>query len=149
MPVQLPDEHAFPGTGWAPKQDTVTSTDVSCLAATEPEQRVFKLGRTTGATWGSVNALKADINLEGDPETLLYTTWNIAPPPKQLQNLSQSGDSGSWVFDKDGNLCGILFAGSNPELGQGSGKSHGFVIPIDRVFADIEKVTGSKVSLPL
>ncbi|MCJ1250828.1 hypothetical protein MMC30_008056 [Trapelia coarctata] len=145
----IPEVEDFHGTGWTPDGKIVTITDVSCLTVTDPNHRVFKKGRTTGMTWGLVNAIKTDIHVQGDPEDVIYTAWDIVPPPRGSKNFSESGDSGSWVLDKDGSLCGMLCAGSNPELGQGLGKSHGFVIPIDRVFADIEHITGSKVSLPL
>lgn len=52
------------------------------------------------------------------------------------------------VFSKEGYLWGMVVGGSNPKLGQGLGKVHGIVVPIDRIFADIELITGSKASLP-
>ena len=95
-----------------------------------------------------MNAFRADGHFDGEPEDIVYSAWDIAPPPRGTKNFSESGDSGAWVFSKEGYLCGMVVGGPNPKLGQGLGKVHGIVVPIDRIFADIELITGSKASLP-
>lgn len=138
------DYLSFPlESGWQPK-DAVEKVDVSALVPSRPSQCVFKSGRTTGLTWGRVSVLRTDVLLENQ----IYTAVDIVPPQEQLHDFSQSGDSGSSVFDAEGSLCGLLFAGTDPIFAHGAGKAHGLVIPIDVVFADIEAFTGLKVELP-
>ena len=72
----------------------------------------------------------------------------MPPLGGDAHHFSSRGDSGSFVFDADGKLAGLLFAGSEPDFGQGADLSHGYVIPIGAVIDDIEAMTGGKVSLP-
>lgn len=153
---------------WTPKTYTIERVDTSCLQPPDPPQHVFKKGplsigrgtdewktsvqngRSTGSSWGAVNAINADIHIlgEGELQNMHYSAVDIVPSINPLHDFYEPGDAGSWVFSQDGSLCGMLFGGTNPMLGQGAGRSHGLVVPIDRVFADVEKMTGSKVSLP-
>lgn len=41
-----------------------------------------------------------------------------------------------------------FIAGTDPIFAHGVGKAHGFVIPMDVVFGDIEAFTGLTVKLP-
>jgi hypothetical protein len=75
-------------------------------------QRVFKVGRTTGMTVGTVCAVHV-------------TGWQMYPPilggsgaalfKDQIVTTAMAGfgDSGSLLFDEHGNVLGLLFAGSS------------------------------------
>lgn len=91
-----------------------------------------------------MNIIRTDVLLENQ----IYSVVDTVPPQGHLHDFSQSGDAGSTVFDAQGNLCGLLFAGTDPILAHGAGRAHGLVIPIDVVFDDIEAFTGLKVELP-
>lgn len=132
-----------PESGWQTK-DVVENVDVSALVPSEPSQCVFKSGRTIGLTWGRVNVIRTDVQLENQ----IYTAIDNVPPQGQLHAFSQSEDSGSSVFDAEGSLCALLFVVTNPMFAHGASKTHGLVIPIDIVFADIEPSTGLKVERP-
>jgi len=53
------------------------------------------------------------------------------------------GDSGSWILDNEGDLVGLLFAGTGAEY-----KSRSLVMPIETIIQDIEDQTGYTVRLP-
>lgn len=105
---------------------------------------VFKNGRTTGNTWGLANAIRSDVNLE----EVVYSVVDVYSPRSHPHDFCKHGDSGAIVLDRRGQLCGLLIGGTERDFGQGGDMEHGFVIPIDIVFEDIESVTGLKVSLP-
>ena len=65
--------------------------------------------------------IRTDVLLENE----IYTAVDIVPPPGHLHDFSQSGDSGSTIFDTKGDLCGLLFAGTDPIFAHGAGKAHG------------------------
>ena len=69
---------------------------------------VKKSGRTTGFTTGEVLAVNAvsDVNY-GAPGVAHFVDQIITTA------MSAGGDSGSVVFDEEGNAVGLLFAGSN------------------------------------
>lgn len=124
--------------------DAVEKVDVSALIPSECSQCVFKSGRTAGLTRGQVNVIRTDVL----PENQIYSAVDIVPPQGHLHDFSQSGDSGSTVFDAKRDLCGLLFAGTDPVFAHGAGKAHGLVIPMDVIFNDIESFTGLEVELP-
>lgn len=74
----------------------------------EIDMRVMKSGRTTGVTEGTIRAIDSTVNVNIDGEQKAVFTDQIVTSP-----LSQGGDSGSLVLDKDRNAVGLLFAGSN------------------------------------
>lgn len=85
-------------------------------AELEPEDEVFKVGRTTGLTRGRVFAVEVDqliVNM-GEPHAPLRARFDA-----QFQiysdngHFSRGGDSGSLIVDTEGNVAGLLFAGSD------------------------------------
>lgn len=96
----------------------------------------LKKGRTTGLTQGTANILDPYVNIEGRT----VTAWHVIGKYNSL--FCEDGDSGGWVIDDFGRLVGLLF--SCPVA---SYSGDGFVIPIREVVADIEDLTGGKVSL--
>lgn len=78
------------------------------LADVWEEQTVQKSGRTTGYTTGTVLAIGATVDVEFDPGQVARFSDQII-----ADNFSDGGDSGSAVFDMEGNAVGLLFAGSH------------------------------------
>jgi hypothetical protein len=69
---------------------------------------VQKSGRTTGHTRGQITQVDVSVNVSyGTNRIALFTDQLMAGP------MSQGGDSGSAVLDAEGNLVGLLFAGSD------------------------------------
>lgn len=70
-------------------------------------ETVTKSGRTTGVTSAAVEATNATVEVNFGPEgTVTLREQLIAG------YMSEGGDSGSAVFHEDGDLVGLLFAGS-------------------------------------
>ncbi len=67
---------------------------------------VRKSGRTTGLTEGRILATDATVQIEYDADVATFTDQVVAGP------MSQGGDSGSLVVDREGRVVGLLFAGS-------------------------------------
>lgn len=67
---------------------------------------VQKSGRTTGVTIDNVLGLDAATDVSYDGGVARFVDQIICGP------MSAGGDSGSVVYDKDGNAIGLLFAGS-------------------------------------
>lgn len=79
------------------------------VAEVNPGDAVRKSGRTTGYTTGTVTAVGVTVNVD-------FGSFGIARFRDQILiepgNFSAGGDSGSAIFDEDGNWVGLLFAGS-------------------------------------
>ncbi|WEW60053.1 hypothetical protein PRK78_005537 [Emydomyces testavorans] len=101
---------------------------VSGFGRIEKGQWYFKVGRTTDITYGVCNGVAADCCWpDSDQERYDSIGKGVAPPPrnetKELVIISKKlntpshtqesfcrpGDSGSWVIDANGKLCGLLF----------------------------------------
>lgn len=145
--AQVPDFDKYPQEAeWDPIGVDLRLENIctSALTPSTPPQAVFKKGRTTGYTWGLASAIRTAVKLEEE----IYTVVDICSPESYPHDFCKHGDSGAIVLDKRGQLCGLLIGGTERDFGQGSDLEHGFVIPIDIIFDDIEKLTGLKVSLP-
>lgn len=82
---------------------------ISGIVRTELEagEIVQKSGRTTGYTQGEVLAIGATVNVGfGSSGPARFVDQIVC------SNMSAGGDSGSAVFDMNGHLVGLLFAGS-------------------------------------
>ncbi len=74
----------------------------------EIDMNIIKSGRTTGVTEGTVRAIDSTVTVNiGEDQEAVFTDQIVTSP------ISQGGDSGSLVLDKDQNAIGLLFAGSN------------------------------------
>ena len=74
----------------------------------EIDMKVIKSGRTTGLTEGRITAIDSTVTVNIDDDKQAIFTDQIVMSP-----ISKGGDSGSLVLDKDRNVIGLLFAGSN------------------------------------
>jgi hypothetical protein len=84
---------------------------------------VQKVGRTTGHTRGTITQVDATLRIDYDGPSALFTGQLVASP------MSQRGDSGSAVLDLDGNVVGLLFAGSDAAT---------VINPINEVFSALD-----------
>jgi len=81
---------------------------VNGVKEAEINMNILKSGRTTGVTEGTVRAIDSTVNVDiGENKESVFTDQIVTSP------ISQGGDSGSLVLDKDRNAVGLLFAGSN------------------------------------
>jgi hypothetical protein len=69
--------------------------------------RVKKVGRTTGFTTGTILAIEMTTQIEYDGPKATFQNQYLAT------GMSQPGDSGSSVLDKNNCVVGLLFAGSS------------------------------------
>ncbi|MDH5179807.1 MAG: S1 family peptidase [Gammaproteobacteria bacterium] len=85
--------------------------DIGAIAGLKPAElnmEVQKSGRTTQYTSGVIQQIDVTVDVSyGAGQTARFTDQLLTGP------ISQGGDSGSAVLDKDKNLVGLLFAGSN------------------------------------
>lgn len=91
-------------------------------------EKVCKIGRTTGYTEGIVESTNVTVQVQYSRGTAVFTDCIMV----RGTNFSAGGDSGSPVFDMNGNVVGILFAGAD-------------TYTILCKISNIEKETGSKL----
>jgi hypothetical protein len=102
--------------------------------AIQGSARVYKVGRTTGYTEGTVTDLAGSTILSYNGSTAYFqdqiiveaTSDNVGP-------FSDAGDSGSGVLNDRHELVGLLFAGAN---------NHTLVNPIEHVLQELQKASG-------
>ena len=114
IPVELtPVENLVDAAIFQPIDPSIISNEVQDLGlpgrAVDPEvgKRGRKSGRTTGLTESTIESIGATIDVEGDG-TARFVDQIIFRP-----SLAQGGDSGSIVLDDNGDVFGIVFAGSD------------------------------------
>lgn len=74
--------------------------------------RVFKVGRTTGVTWGTIQKLGAVTRLEYATGMCWFNRLiAVTPDPGQLAGFAAPGDSGAILVRDDGAVLGLVFAG--------------------------------------
>ena len=96
---------------------------------------VFKIGRTTGLSWGRITAIELDpIEIDMGSAVLAFA-GQIEVEGTGVSPFSRPGDSGSLVLDAQCNAIGLLFAGST--IGGKNGKGLTFVNPIDKVLDNL------------
>jgi hypothetical protein len=90
------------------RPDILEIGTIDGLAEGELGMGIQKSGRTTGLTTGEI--LQVDVTV-----SVQYGEGRVAQFTDQLMAgaMSQGGDSGSAVLDKNNNLVGLLFAGSD------------------------------------
>lgn len=82
--------------------------EVSRVAEATLRQEVLKSGRTTGLTRGRVRTLHVTVQVEyGEGRVAIFTEQVVTTA------MSQGGDSGSLILDRDRRAVGLLFAGSD------------------------------------
>jgi hypothetical protein len=98
-------------------------------------ETVLKVGRTTKMTVGQVVELMSVVNVPGIEPSWAWRIRTLTEEP-----FCKGGDSGSWVIDANGSLCGLLFASLRGD--------DGLMVAAETLVKDIEKVTGWKVETP-
>lgn len=76
-------------------------------SSAELGMRVRKSGRTTGLTIGEIEQVDVTVDVRYGPDQVARFTDQV-----MAGAMSQGGDSGSAVVDLEGNIIGLLFAGS-------------------------------------
>lgn len=97
---------------------------------------IFKQGRATDFTAGTVGRIKADINL-GDDQ-IVYSAWVVEGWFQKA--FAEPGDSGAVCWDQFGEWCGLLFGGAT--------NGFGYFIPAQVIVDDVNAVTGCALELP-
>ncbi|RAK63409.1 hypothetical protein [Phenylobacterium kunshanense] len=97
--------------------------------------RVAKVGRTTGVTWGTVTAVELDGVVVGYDSGNLSFDNQIEIEGAGPRAFSAGGDSGSVIVDADMRACALLFAGG--DVGGSNGKGLTYANPIGRVMDDL------------
>jgi hypothetical protein len=98
--------------------------------------RVFKVGRTTGATAGRVTAFDMDNVVVGFDEGNLRFDNQIEIEGVGNRSFSDGGDSGSLILNSKMEAMALLFAGS--EQGGANGQGLTYACPIERVLRDLK-----------
>ena len=84
---------------------------LSGIAQAQVGAAVWKIGRTTGVTRGTITAVALDdVPVGYNDQTLYFDNQTEIQGDSGL--FSQGGDSGSLIVDADRNAIGLLFAGS-------------------------------------
>lgn len=114
----------------------LSGTAVAAPAPGGAEYRVFKLGRTTGATSGRVTAFDVDNVVVG--YDLGNATFGncIEIESTTATAFSLEGDSGSLIVNEDMMAVGLLFAGGG--TGGSNGQGLTYANPIQRVLDDLQ-----------
>ncbi|KAI9837412.1 MAG: hypothetical protein M1837_002979 [Sclerophora amabilis] len=101
-------------------------------------------GARTGISMGRFSEIDSNVEFrdEGMTNRVGKTTETVFVPSKTYVRFSERGDSGAFVLDKSGRLCGMLLGGKLKN------ESVSYVTPMEVIFEDIENVTGRRVSLP-
>ena len=114
IPVELsPAETLVDAAIFKPTDPSLLSDEIQGLGlpgySVDPEvgRRGRKSGRTTDVTESTIESIGATIDVAGDG-TARFSDQIIFRPA-----LAQGGDSGSIVLDDNGNVFGIVFAGSD------------------------------------
>jgi hypothetical protein len=77
------------------------------IAETKLGMQVFKSGRTSGVSEGTITQVDVDVNVRYDNRVARFSNQIMITP------CSQPGDSGSLLLDFQRNAVGLVFSGSN------------------------------------
>ena len=102
----------------------------------EENERVRKIGRTTGLTRGAVSAFEVDNVVVGYDVGNLKFDGQIEIEGVEDGPFSLGGDSGSLIFNENREAVALLFAGGDQGGKRGKGLTYGN--PIERVFEELE-----------
>lgn len=104
--VRHVDPLAVKGTDFTNQPFNMETPITRQLGTVDVGDYLQKSGRTTGFTEGEVLAIDAVVNVSYDSGVARFEDQLLC------SYMSKGGDSGSAVFDENGNLVGLLFAGS-------------------------------------
>lgn len=97
---------------------------------------VFKTGTSSHRTYGILTSIDSDYRSENgviSTEVLVINDNNTHHSP----SFSADGDEGSFVWDTEGYVCGLLRRGKSRSVTS-------YMTPIEYVFEDIRKVCNAK-----
>lgn len=98
------------------------------------DEKLFKKGRTTDQTWGKYSGFEADLNFGYGQQK----AWTVLGTRHWFLD---DGDSGSFLYNRDGQLVGLAFGGAVD-------RNVGYFIPIKYVFDEINRTTEWEVISP-
>ncbi len=107
-------------------------------------QTVRKRGRTTGLTYGTVDAEELSVNLDfghGIGQLQLTNQIGIKPDAARNAKFGDNGDSGSVVVNDAGEVVGLYFAGDPRD-------PYGLANPIAAVLAALDVTMGAQAPGP-
>ena len=93
------------------------------------------IGRTSGHLRGWTSGLRAQVNLEGVPNSVEMTAVDLGPGIYGGRGFAREGDSGAWILDLIGRVLGLQIGGDM------DGKI-AFYTPFDLLLKDIRQETG-------
>ncbi|KAG5297036.1 hypothetical protein I7I48_06034 [Histoplasma ohiense] len=99
---------------------------------------VFKRGRTTGLTQGTLSYVDSTVNFNGRT----VSAWHVIGAHNVP--FCDSGDLGSWLIDRNGKWVGLLFACPFTSYA-----GDGYAIPALELIKDIEALVGGRVEIPI
>jgi hypothetical protein len=102
----------------------------------KPGDRVAKVGRTTGSTYGRVTAVELDGVVVTYDRGALSFDHQIEIEGAGDGPFSAGGDSGSLIVDADRHACALLFAGG--DTGGSNGKGLTFANELQRVLDGLQ-----------
>ena len=94
-----------------------------------------KIGRSSGHTEGWTSGLRAQVNLEGVPNSVEMTAVKRGPGRSDFRKFIKEGDSGAWILDIIAQALGLLIGGDlDGDIA--------FYTPFDLLLKDIRQETG-------
>ncbi|KAK6534917.1 hypothetical protein TWF281_006217 [Arthrobotrys megalospora] len=131
------DERCRPSASWS----RLLLSNRTCfrgIADPVEDEKVFKVGRSTGQTFGIISGVKDGVTLR---ENLGQTMeWCVVGTHEDRgKDFAAAGDSGSLVFNQNLEVVGIITAGCSF-----TGRLT-YITPIKLVLADIERKTGMRL----
>jgi hypothetical protein len=151
---QLPDEEAWKKTPTAPPPyftfgAQLKSQGNSSIRLEHPNRctKGYKLGTTTGATYGEFYEFKLGVDLSHDRYLgpILSDEYVFIQGARGYDKpFAGPGDSGSVVFDSNGCAVGLLFRGLRPN-NDNNMVGLTYVTPIEHVLKDIKEFCKGKI----
>ena len=137
----VPGEQDIPRAGHptrAPYYNIESGTVASDFGTIKLGDWLVKVGRTTNITTGTVSLMWRKMPWKHYPATQEIEVEGLS------DDFAHGGDSGSWVFDINGALCGMVFAAESVPKDWGKG----FVTPIENIQEHVRQITkGGKLLL--
>jgi S1-C subfamily serine protease len=106
-----------------------------------PGTNAYKVGARTGATAGYISPYQSRVKLKQDSymNAAVSDEWVFMGhsnlPVKSYQPFGNHGDSGAVVYNSQGEVLGLLFAGQKPQQAYPEGFT--YITRIEDVFKDI------------
>jgi hypothetical protein len=120
------------------KRGLALEETLNLQASSEEEDKKYvvrKFGRTTHYTFGIISGILSDYMSDSGvlSDELLVLDFNAF----RSRTFSDNGDSGSFVWDSDGYVSGMLWGGKK-------GTSQHYITPVQYLLEDIQQVCNAK-----